>query len=130
MSLFDENGKLSSGLKPLILFICLVIAGLIALKQLATKPLPLSTAPSHVTFTTSMSGQELKGVFAESQVELQLDPADPKTGSLSAVVKTASFQTGDAQVDASLPGSDWFDVATHPEAVSYTHLTLPTTPYV
>ena len=71
---------------------------------------------SQVSFKLVLMGEDIKGTFAESSVILNLDSGNPTDSSLSATVKTANANTSNPQINDSLPGSDWFDVAQHPEA--------------
>jgi polyisoprenoid-binding protein YceI len=71
---------------------------------------------SQVNFKLVLMGEDIKGTFAESSVILNLDSDNPADSSLSATVKTASANTSNPQINDSLPGPDWFDVAQHPEA--------------
>ena len=71
---------------------------------------------SQVNFKLVLMGEDIKGTFAESSVMLNLDMDNPADSSLSATVKTANANTSNPQINDSLPSSDWFDVAQHPEA--------------
>ncbi len=71
---------------------------------------------SQVNFKLVLMGEDIKGTFAESTVMLNLDMDNPADSSLSATVKTANANTSNPQINDSLPGSDWFNVAQHPEA--------------
>ena len=71
---------------------------------------------SQVNFKLVLMGEDIKGTFAESTVMLNLDMDNPADSSLSATVKTANANTSNPQINDSLPGPDWFDVAQHPEA--------------
>jgi len=44
-------------------------------------------------------------------------PAQPEAGHAKIIIEMASAVTGDKQRDQALPGHDWFDVKTFPDAV-------------
>lgn len=76
----------------------------------------LGAGASEVGFVASVSGADVNGRFGESSVDLQLDEADLTASSLTATVRTASFDTDNPQVNGSLGDADWFGVDSHPEA--------------
>ena len=71
---------------------------------------------SRVGFTALQLGEDLNGVFEESDVALLLDQQDPAASRLNAIVKTASVNTGDGQIDATIVTADWFATADFPDA--------------
>jgi len=82
----------------------------------ANTPL-LAAGESQVSFIADVTGEATTGVFTASTVNATLDEINPANSAINAVVLTASITTENYQVAGSLPDADWFDVATHPEAV-------------
>ncbi len=117
MSVMTPAGRLNTGVISVGALVLLAAAGLAALGILGNQSQPAVAAGSaKVTYTASMVGNDLEGRFSDATVAFEFNPQSPESGSLSASVRTASFNTGDAQVDSSLPLGDWFDVENHPEA--------------
>ncbi|MDL2171690.1 MULTISPECIES: YceI family protein [Asaia] len=73
-------------------------------------------AHSRFGFTGTQTGTPFRGSFTQYEPQIALDPAHPETGRIDMTIDLASAQTGDRQRDTALPGSDWFDTATFPEA--------------
>ena len=74
------------------------------------------TVSSQVNFKLVLMGEEVEGSFSDASVALQHNDDDPTSSSLSATVQTASATTANPQINDSLPGADWFDIAQHPQA--------------
>jgi polyisoprenoid-binding protein YceI len=83
--------------------------------------LPLSAwtvAPGGtLAFSTSWGGQPVEGRFKTWKADITFSPDDLAGSRLKVTVDVASASTGDAQRDATLPTSDWFDAQAHPQAV-------------
>jgi len=58
-----------------------------------------------------------KGTFDAWDASIEFDPEAPATADISATIQPASARTGNQQFDTTLPGKDWFDVSSFPEAV-------------
>ncbi|MBX2825195.1 MAG: cytochrome b/b6 domain-containing protein [Gammaproteobacteria bacterium] len=116
MSPTGADRKLVPGLGRFLAFITLLTLGLVVLANTLQRTPVMSAGDSDVSFVFTMFDAENTGIFESSQVELQYDAGNPAATTLSAIVQTASLNSGDMQVDSALPESDWFDVATHPEA--------------
>jgi polyisoprenoid-binding protein YceI len=116
MSLKSPDGNWAAGIIPLTSTIVLIIAGLIAYGYSNVKSVPLIAGNSRVQFVFTVQNQTAEGLFPESMVELLLDTNNPTASTLNARVTTATVATGNSQVDATLLGSDWFDVKNHPQA--------------
>ena len=72
---------------------------------------------SRLAFVAMQNGAPVEGVFSDWSTDITLDPADLASARIEARVRTGSATTGQAQVDGTLPGTAWFDVASTPEAV-------------
>ncbi len=117
MSVMTPTGGVSKGVLGVAAVVITVAAGLFAMSAKGQRDQPaLAAGEATVTFTTSMMGNDLVGIFSDATVALDFDPSNPDESTLTASVNTASFSTGDAQVDSALPLGDWFDVENHPEA--------------
>ncbi len=76
--------------------------------------------PSHfaVLWKVSHLGfSHFVGRFDRADATLDFDPAAPAAASLTVTVETASLDTRLPDLDSTLRGSGWFDVATYPQAV-------------
>ena len=73
-------------------------------------------AGSTLGFTTSWSGDAVQGRFERWTAAIVFSPDALDRSKVSVSIDIASAKTGDEQRDASLPASDWFDIATHPKA--------------
>lgn len=71
---------------------------------------------STLTFTVPQGGNQLTGAFKTFDAKIDLDPAKIEDASISATIATSSASTGSAQFDGMLPGADWFDTSSFPEA--------------
>ena len=76
----------------------------------------LAAGDSEVSFIADVSGDLTPGIFSDSSVTASIDTENPGNSSIIAVVTTASLSSGNPQVAGSLPDTEWFDVAGHPEA--------------
>jgi polyisoprenoid-binding protein YceI len=72
---------------------------------------------STVGFSVPIMGglSKVTGKFSDFRVTLSGDETDMSKGSVSAVIKTASIDTGIADRDADLRSKGFFDAATNPE---------------
>ena len=116
MSPKTPDGKWATGIIPLTSAIVLIVVVFIAYGYSGIKPLPLSAGNSRVHFVFTVQNQSVEGLFPESTVNLLLDMENPAANTLDATVSTVTVTAGDTQIDSTLIGSDWFDVANHPQA--------------
>ena len=72
---------------------------------------------STVTFAASQMGDPINGVFAEHRITLELDDNNLAAARLIAMVSTASVDTGDGQIDATVVTEDWFSSQQFPNAL-------------
>jgi polyisoprenoid-binding protein YceI/cytochrome b561 len=77
----------------------------------------VNSADSHITFTGKHGGNTFVGAFGQWNAQIVFDPANLPGASAKVVIETGAAKTGDTYYDSTLPQSDWFDVATTPEAV-------------
>lgn len=91
----------------------------------------LSSGNSVVSAVATVMGGNAKINFVDSSVSAQINPDSLDTSSLIATVPTASVTSNNQQVQGSLPDTDWFDSANHPEArfESSNITALPDTPF-
>ena len=71
---------------------------------------------SSLNFTTAWSGEVVAGRFDRWTADILFSPDALDRSRVKVSIDLASVKSGDEQRDASLPSSDWFDVATHPKA--------------
>ena len=71
---------------------------------------------SELAFSGTHAGVPFRGRFTRWQAELDFDPANLESSRLSAVIDTGSARDGNPLHDETLPESEWFDVANHPQA--------------
>ena len=71
---------------------------------------------SRLAFVASQQGAEFKGQFDSFEAKIELDPEDPSTGRIEAVVQTGSVNTWNEERDEYLVDPDWFHVAQWPTA--------------
>ena len=71
---------------------------------------------STLGFTTTWGGQDIQGRFDHWTADILFSPDALDRSKVSVSIDLAKVATGDAQRDQSIPGSDWFDAATHPKA--------------
>lgn len=77
----------------------------------------VSPKNSKVTFELSAGGQTVKGEFANFRTEIRFDPDLLADATFNVIVDVASLKTGVAEVDKTLPSSEWFDAPKFPQAV-------------
>jgi polyisoprenoid-binding protein YceI len=71
---------------------------------------------STLGFDTSFEGAPLHGGFKRFSGRISLDKQHPQTCRFDVSIKLASVHTGNPTGDKQLQGTDFFDVAAHPEA--------------
>lgn len=100
--------------------LCLLSAlGVISVLPSAASAAPawtVATDASHLTFETSQSGRPIHGEFQKFTPTITFDKADLAGSHIKVDIDTSSAKTGDKTNDSSLPGKDWFQVATFPRA--------------
>lgn len=72
---------------------------------------------SALFFIGSENGNEFRGEFEAFEADIVFDPDNLDGAKILVTVSTGSARTGDPLRDSNLPGSEWFDVKDHPEAV-------------
>lgn len=80
------------------------------------KSAPLQAGASTVGFEALVAGDATMGQFGDSTVTAVLDKSAVERSSIVALVNTAGTTSDNPQVQASLPGPEWFDVEAFPEA--------------
>jgi len=117
MSVFDESGRLATGLIPLILGILVISSGLYGFNRLKSPAISATIGAGEVRFTAVVMGQDLIGQFQSAEVEVLIDPDKPNSNVLNATVLTDTLQSSDSQVQETLKDIDWFDVSNYPQAL-------------
>ncbi|NND90327.1 MAG: hypothetical protein HKN42_05625 [Granulosicoccus sp.] len=77
----------------------------------------LAAGDSEVSFVAEVMGETSPGLFTDTSVEALIDEAQPAGSTIVARVQTASVSSDNAQMQGSLPDTEWFDVQNHPEAL-------------
>ncbi|MEE3502491.1 YceI family protein [Acidiphilium acidophilum] len=105
----------------------LMMAGLLVMPILARAGAPswtVDAAKSSITFTGTQTGTAFHGGFKKFTARIAFSPNDVPASHVDVTVDLASAYAGNAQRNAALPGSDWFNVAKTPQAVfTSTHIT-------
>ncbi len=73
-------------------------------------------AGSTLGFTGSFQGENFEGRFGKFEASIRYDAADLAASKFDVTVDLASVATGDSDRDATLPDSDFFDIAKFPQA--------------
>lgn len=71
---------------------------------------------STITFAGQHAGQPFEGVFENWQADIVFDPTNLDQSRISATIDVSTALTGNAMYDRTLPKTDWFDTANHPQA--------------
>jgi polyisoprenoid-binding protein YceI len=81
---------------------------------------------SRLSFAGNQGGAPFEGLFERFQAVIQFDEKDLASSTVSVVIDMTSANTGNAQRDEALRGSDWFAASRYPqgrfEAKSFRHL--------
>ena len=84
----------------------------------STDPVRWKVSPgSTLTFSTAWSGTPVEGRFDRWKADILFGPKALDRSKVTVTIDMGSAKTGDPQRDASLPAPDWFDSASHPNAV-------------
>lgn len=92
--------------RALVLLMLLAVAAPAAAARWSVVP-----AQSRIAFTANWLGKPVEGVFRSWTAVIDFDPAAPAKANIAVTIDLASAATGDETVDGSLPGNDWFAVA-------------------
>ncbi len=71
---------------------------------------------SQIGFSGSAAGQTIEGVFEDFSGDVKFDPAAPENTEATIIIQLDSVNTGNSDVDATLPGSNWFNTSAYPQA--------------
>ncbi len=74
-------------------------------------------ASSTLTFSGTETGAAFTGRFGSWSGQIVYDPANPEAAHVHIVIATSSASSGDKQRDEALPGADWFDGSSFPQAI-------------
>ncbi len=100
----------------LVVIILGVAGGLFFYNNIDRHSALLAAGESEVSFIALVSGSETPGIFIDSVVTATIDTDTPSNSTIVAVVKTGTLTSDNAQVEGSLPDTDWFDSEGFPEA--------------
>lgn len=76
----------------------------------------IDPARSEIAFSGTHAGAAFRGRFTRWSAALHIDPADITRSRIAVIIDTASASDGVSLHDETLPGTEWFDTATHPSA--------------
>lgn len=100
--------------------VLLVIASLIGVAGLPqgakAQEWAVDKAASSITFEVNSGGQIINGTFKDYQIEIHLDPDEPKEADISAAIDLNSVSTGQGVADQVLTTAEWFDTINTPVA--------------
>jgi len=85
-------------------------------------------AASHLTFSSSVSGQAFTGSFRAWDAVIHFDPKDLAHSDVAASIDIASAATGNGDRDAEIPDQDWFWTSHFPRASFVAHGFQPAGP--
>jgi len=71
---------------------------------------------SEIGFSGSAAGQTIEGVFEDFSADVMFDPSKPAATKATIIIELDSVNTGNSDVDGTLPGSDWFHTSEYPQA--------------
>lgn len=77
----------------------------------------VNKARSRLTFSTTQSGSPIRGGFGDWSADILFSPEALEASRVRVTVAMASFTTEDADSQGALGGGQWFDTATHAQAV-------------
>ena len=77
----------------------------------------LDPAGSSLKFTAVQQAAKFESQFHTFTASVDFAPARPEAGSITARIDLGSVDTGNAERDATLKGTDWFNLSQWPEAV-------------
>ena len=83
---------------------------------------------SHLTFSSTVSGQAFTGTFRHWDAVIHFDPKDLAQSDVTATIDIASAATGSKDGDAELPDQDWFWTSHFPRATFTAHGFAPAGP--
>ena len=83
----------------------------------AYAPLKLDSTHSKIGFTASTFLFDVDGEFDKYSVEIDGNPADPKTAKIKVTIPVASINTHNDKRDKHLKSPDFFDAKKHPQIV-------------
>lgn len=76
----------------------------------------IDMASSEIRFSAEQAGAPFKGTFESWEAAIWVDSDNPANSYIDVTVDIASVQTGDADRDATLRSTEWFDTTAFPEA--------------
>ena len=95
----------------------LLTAGLLALPASARAAVwTVDTQKSRIGFSGVQVGAPFQGRFTRFTAQIDFDPAAPEAGRARIDIDLTSAVTGDAQRDAALPQTEWFDTKANAQA--------------
>lgn len=100
----------------LVVIVAAITGGLFYYNSIERYSALLAAGESEVSFVALVSSTDTPGVFIDSIVTATIDTATPSNSSIIAVVQTGTLTSDNAQVEGSLPDTEWFDSEGFPEA--------------
>jgi polyisoprenoid-binding protein YceI len=100
--------------------VALVIASLIGVavlpQDVRAQEWAVDKGASSITFEVNAGGQIINGTFKDYQIEIHMDPDEPKEAEISAAIDLNSVSTGQGVADQTLTTAEWFDTSNTPVA--------------
>ncbi|MEZ5825049.1 MAG: YceI family protein [Geminicoccaceae bacterium] len=100
----------------IIAFCFLALASIAIPPSACASSWQVDPAASHVRFGFTQMGSRLEGSFERFESEIVFDADDLASASVRTTIEIESVSTGNAERDAGMLASTWFDVANHPRA--------------
>jgi len=95
----------------------LVAVGLLTAVPAYAAEWTIQPEDSRITFSGSAAGQTIEGQFREFSGIVQFDPDNPDAAKAEITIRMSSLETGNSDVDGTLPGESWFHMSEYPQAV-------------
>jgi polyisoprenoid-binding protein YceI len=103
-------------MKPTLFAVPALALALLSLSLPAAAQQKLNPAQSEINFVFKQMGVPVEGHFKKFDGDVQFDPAKPAASRVAFTVNIGSATLGNAETDAELPKSDWFNTAKFPQA--------------
>lgn len=97
-------------------FVLALMLGSVWVNPVFAKDWVIDYSHSSLGFIGNQSGAAFTGGFKRFQTIVDLDPAKPEAGKISATIDVTSITANDSERDSYLPQADWFSFSTFPQA--------------
>lgn len=96
--------------------LCSLLLLAVAVQPALAKPYRVDTGASEVTFSGTHADKPFTGTMESFDAQIDFNPVDLPSSSITATFDLTSAKTGDAMYDSTLPEADWFDIKNFPKA--------------